>query len=118
MKRQMLSTAARPPTERAIEKQLDKALTSKGRRAHTLPERLVDALTLDTADYQDRGWSRPPAAREVVYARAAEAAPGVVARTPGRRPARDPDATRPPSPASCWRAAPCPASRTPSRLAN
>ena len=41
-----------------------------------------------TADYQDRGWSRPPAAREVVYARAPEAAPGVVARAAGRRPAR------------------------------
>ena len=91
MKRQMLSAAARPPTERAIEKRLDEALTSKGRRArraHTLPERLVDALTLDTADYQDRGWSRPPAAREVVYARAADAAPGVVARAAARRPAR------------------------------
>ena len=91
MKRQMRSAAAPPPTERAIEKQLDEALTSKGRRArraHTLPERLVNALTLDTADYQDRGWSRPPAAREVVYARAAEAAPGVVARASGRRPAR------------------------------
>ena len=88
MKRQMRAAAARPPTERAIEKQLDKALTSKGRRAHTLPERLLDALTLDTADYQDRGWSRPPAAREVVYARAPEAAPGVVARAAGRRPAR------------------------------
>lgn len=48
-------------------------------------ERLVDALSVDTADYQDRGWSRPPAAREVVYARAPEAAPGVVARPAGRR---------------------------------
>lgn len=88
MKRQMRAAAARPPTERAIEKQLDKTLTSKGPRAHTLPERLLDALTLDTADYQDRGWSRPPAAREVVYARAAETAPGVVARAGGRRAAR------------------------------
>ena len=34
------------------------------------------------------GWSRPPAAHEVVYARAAEAAPGVVPRVfTGRRPA-------------------------------
>ena len=85
MKRQILATPGRPPTQRVIEKQLDKALRSKGRRAHTLPERLVDALTLDTADYQDRGWSRPPAAREVVYARAPEAAPGVVARPAVRR---------------------------------
>ena len=88
VKRQILAAAGRPPTHRAIEKQLDKALRSKGRQAHTLPERLVDALSLDTADYQDRGWSRPPAAREVVYARAPEAAPGVVARSAGRRPAR------------------------------
>jgi CRISPR-associated protein Csb2 len=35
----------------------------------TLPERLVDALTLDTGDYQRAGWSRPPASREVVYVR-------------------------------------------------
>ena len=86
MKRQMLAAPGRPPTERAIEKQLDKSLRSKGRQAQTLPERLVDALALDTADYQDRGWSRPPAAREVVYARAPDAAPGVVPRRPTRRP--------------------------------
>ena len=48
----------------------------------------MDALALDTADYQERGWSRPPGAREVVYARAPEAAPGVVARPVGRRPTR------------------------------
>ena len=54
-------------------------------RAHTLPERLVDAHTLDTADYQDRGWSRPPAARGVVDARAPEAAPDVVALPAVRR---------------------------------
>ena len=52
-------------------------------------ERLVDALSLDTADHKDRGWSPPPAAREAVYARAPAAAPGVVARPAGRRrPAR------------------------------
>ena len=89
MTRQMLAAAGRPRTQRAIERQLDKALRSKGRKAHTLPERLVDALTLDTADYQDRGWSRPPAACEVVYVREPEAAPGVVARpTLNRRPTR------------------------------
>ncbi len=84
MKHAMLAAPERPPTQRTIEKRLDKALCSKGRQAHTLPERLVDALVLDTADYQDRGWSRPPAAREVVYAREPEAAPGVVARPRGR----------------------------------
>ena len=90
MRQRLLATPGRPPTERTIEAKLDKALKSKGRQAHTLPERLVDALSLDTADYQDRGWSRPPAAREVVYARAPEAAPGVTARAARRRSARTP----------------------------
>ena len=85
MKQQIIDSAARTPTPQRIDKELDKALRSKGRQAHTLPERLVDALALDTADYQDRGWSRPPAAREVVYARAPEAAPGVVPRRLTRR---------------------------------
>jgi CRISPR-associated protein Csb2 len=35
----------------------------------TLPVRLVDALTLDTSDYQRFGWSRPPASRELIYLR-------------------------------------------------
>ena len=88
MRRQMLAAPGHRPTERAVEKKLNNALKSKGRQVHTLPERLVDALTLDTADYQNRGWTRPPAAREVVYARAKEAAPGVVARGTSHRPAR------------------------------
>ena len=86
MRGQMLAAPGRPPTERAVEKRLDEALRSKGRQAHTLPERLVDALVLDMANYQDRGWSSPPAAREVVHARAPEAAPRVVARAAGRHP--------------------------------
>ena len=85
MKRQMLATAKSALTERGIDQELDKALRSKGRRADTLPERLVDALALDTADYQDRGWSRPPASREVVYTRAPDAAPGVIPRRLVRR---------------------------------
>ena len=51
-------------------------------------EHLVGAISLDTADYQDRAWSRPPATREVVYARAPEAAPRVATRAAGRRPTR------------------------------
>ena len=85
MQRQMVATAKGTPTRQRLDAQLDKALRSKGRQAHTLPARLIDALSLDTADYQDRGWSRPPAAREVVYARAPEAAPGVVPRRITRR---------------------------------
>ena len=62
------------------------AFRSKGTGADTLPERLVDALALDTTDYQDRGWSRPPAARELVYVCSADASPGVVPRAfVGRR---------------------------------
>lgn len=80
VKRQIVAKAERAPTQRKIDAEVDKALRSKGRQADTLPERLVDALALDTADYQDRGWSRPPAAREVVYARAPEAAPRTAAR--------------------------------------
>ena len=91
MKRRMLAGTKRVPTQRRLVADLDKALRSKGRRAHTLPERLVDALALDTSDYQDRGWSRPPAAREVVYSRAPAAAPGVVSRHPTRLPARTRD---------------------------
>ena len=72
--------------ERAVEKQLDRALKRKGRQAHTLPERLIDALALDTADYLDRGWSRPPASREIVCARAPEAAPRALARAERRLP--------------------------------
>lgn len=84
-KRRILAGAERTPTGRRLDAEVDKALQSKGRQAHTLPERLVDALALDTADYQDRGWSRPPAAREVIYSRAPEAAPGTAARPAGRR---------------------------------
>ncbi len=35
----------------------------------TLPESLLDALSLDTGDLQKIGWTRPPASREVVYSR-------------------------------------------------
>jgi CRISPR-associated protein Csb2 len=35
----------------------------------TLPESLVDALSLETAELRRHGWNRPPAAREVSYLR-------------------------------------------------
>ncbi len=35
----------------------------------TLPERLVDALTIETSEYKKYGWSRPPAACEILYHR-------------------------------------------------
>ena len=84
MKHRIVASAKRPPTPHEVDKKLDKDLRSKRRQAHTLPERLVNALTLDTADYQDRGWSRPPASRAVVYARGSAATPGVVPRRTAR----------------------------------
>ena len=57
------ASGKRPPTSKALEKAQNKAF------GPTLPERLADALTLDTADYQKYRWNRPPAAREVVYTR-------------------------------------------------
>lgn len=49
----------------------EKALATARKKAFgiTLPSRLVDALALDTSDYQRFGWSRPPASRELVYFR-------------------------------------------------
>ena len=61
------------------------AFRSRATGADTLPERLVDALALDTADYQDRGWSRPPAAHEIVYMCGTDATPGVLPRPLARR---------------------------------
>ena len=78
-------TAKKPPPPKKLEAEVAKAFRSKRSGMDTLPEHLVDALDLDTADYQDRGWSRPPAAREVVYAREANAAAGVMPRVSVRR---------------------------------
>ena len=78
-------TAEKPPTPKKLDAEVAKAFRSRKNGMDTLPERLVDALNLNTSDYQDRGWSRPPAAREVVYARAAQAAAGVTRRTSVRR---------------------------------
>ena len=53
----------RPPTERALGLKRERSL------GVTLPERLIDALAVDTADFQKHGWNRPPAAREIRYLR-------------------------------------------------
>ena len=50
-----------PPTDRMLEK---KRFQEFGR---TLPELLVEALSLDTGEYLKYGWNRPPASREVMY---------------------------------------------------
>jgi CRISPR-associated protein Csb2 len=41
--------------------------------AKTLPENLLDALSVDTADLRRQGWSQPPAARKVSYLRSLDA---------------------------------------------
>lgn len=73
--RKRLESGDRPPAPRAAARALAKARNRAFGPAGpdgapmTLSERLVDALTLDTADYQRCGWSRPPAGREIVYRR-------------------------------------------------
>ena len=84
-KERICAASKRPPTPKKIAAEVAKSFRSRGSGMDTLPARLVEALMLDTADYQDRGWPRPPAAREVVYAREPGVAPGVVPRRPSTR---------------------------------
>lgn len=72
-------------SEKQVEARVARSFRSKVGSRDTLPERLVDALALDTADYQDRRWSRPPAGREVLYARAPSAALQIASRKTGWR---------------------------------
>lgn len=58
--------------------------TRQRRLLATLPERLIDALRLETADIQQVGWSSPPGARAVLYQRPA----GCLSLPPARRPRR------------------------------
>ena len=74
----VLSRASKPLTKNARERAVQKAFLSRGSGFDTLPARLLEAISLDTADWQSTGWSRPPAAREVLYARARDAGAGVV----------------------------------------
>lgn len=70
---------------KALEAKVANEFRSKGSKLDTLPERLLDALSLDSADFHDRDWDRPPAAREVVYARCSSASLGVSPRARARR---------------------------------
>ena len=80
------ANAKKPPMAKKLAGEVMKTFWSTGSQKDTLPTRLADALALDTADYQERGWSRPPAARAAVYTRTAEAIPDVVPRVfAGRR---------------------------------
>ncbi len=58
------AAAKRPPTEGVLRRKRDRTF------GVTLPERLMDAVAVDTADFQKHGWNRPPAAHEVSYRRA------------------------------------------------
>ena len=68
--------------EGQLRSRVARSFRSKG-GADTLPEQLLDAVSLDTADLQACGWGQPPAAYEAIYARSPVAAPGVI---PGSRP--------------------------------
>ncbi len=87
------AAARNRPSRQRLEDEINKSFRSRSSGKDTLPERLVDALNLDTTDFQDRGWKRPPAAREAVYARDEEAAGGVMssARVRRRRSATKPN---------------------------
>lgn len=51
---------------------LPDAKTEK-RLGTTLPERLLDAISVDTAELRKQGWNQPPAARKVSYLRPMDA---------------------------------------------
>ncbi|MCE2455834.1 MAG: type I-U CRISPR-associated protein Cas5/Cas6 [Gemmatimonadetes bacterium] len=75
----------KPLTPRVLQSKVHKSFRTKGRGGvDTLPERLLDAISLDTADLQQRKWNRPPAAYEAIYARAPDARPGVLSRIQSR----------------------------------
>ena len=59
-----IASGKKPPTDRALQRARERAF------GPTLPERLLDALQIESREYQKYGWSRPPAAREIVYERA------------------------------------------------
>ena len=94
-RRRISSEAASPLAAEVLEAHTAKEFRSNASGADTLPESLVDALTLDTADWQDRGWPRPPAAREVLYARDETATIGVMPRATSRRTSLRSDADAP-----------------------
>ena len=94
-RRRISSTARKPLSEASLGKRVAKALQSKRSGADTLPASLAGALSLDTADWQDRGWPRPPAARELFYARDEKAAVGVMPRVRPRRLRIQPDLDMP-----------------------
>ena len=77
------SSSRKTLTERALRDRIDRSFRSKS-GVYTLPDGLLNALAVDTADLQNRKWDRPPAAYEAIYARHRSTIPGVVSRPVGR----------------------------------
>lgn len=94
-KERIRMAAKKPPSATKLQTEATKAFRSKASGMDTVPERLLDALALDTADYQDRGWHRPPAAREVLYARDERVAAVVTPRARRRHAGSSTDAKKP-----------------------
>ncbi len=78
------TSSRRPLTNRALKRKIAKSFRSTRSGVHTLPERLLDALSLSTADLKNRKWNQPPAAYEAIYFRAPSVRPGVVSRPQSR----------------------------------
>ena len=76
------ASSKKPLTRSALQSKVDSSFRTQAKGGvDTLPERLLDALNVDTADLQNRKWDRPPAAYEVVYARDPKTNPGVLSRS-------------------------------------
>ena len=67
-------------TERALRSKIERSFRSRG-GVDTLPLRLVDALTVATADLKNRKWGQPPAAYEAIYSRPQNVSPRVLSRS-------------------------------------
>jgi len=61
----------------------------KGRKPPLAPDTLFTALTLETADLRQAGWSQPPGGRWVEYLRPLDRLDGMRRAAPRRRPRRD-----------------------------
>ena len=72
-------------TDRVRQGRIAKSFRSSG-GVDTVPPRLLDAISVDTADLQNRKWSQPPAAYDALYARDPNVIPGVVSRSARRMP--------------------------------
>ena len=84
--RRRLAAAKPPPNAKRLEATVARAFRNSSTGVDTLPERLVDAISVDTADLQAKGWPRPPASCDLLYTRERSVAAGVVPRRSTRQP--------------------------------